>query len=123
MVYWQQGDDVINDVFGAKIGPAGTGFATWSSPMRLTTPFKVFLFDKHPQSTPIAQFDVDSLGAGAFVDVTFPWTVPATGGKHVLRVVADGTNVIAETTESNNEAVAVVESIAEIHFRTLRPTF
>jgi hypothetical protein len=36
MVYWQQGDGVINDIYASKRGPFPSGPSTWSAPMKLT---------------------------------------------------------------------------------------
>jgi hypothetical protein len=85
----------------------------------INTPFKVFLFDKEPSQTfpnkptPVGQVDVASMAAGGFLDVTFPWTVPAAGGKQILTVRADALNTIAEVNEFNNEAYAVVMAHAQ----------
>jgi hypothetical protein len=81
--------------------------------------FKVFVFDKEPSETypnkptPVGQYDINSIPAGAFFDLVFPWTVPAGGGKDVLTVKADALNVIPEVNEDNNYGYAVVTAFAE----------
>jgi hypothetical protein len=97
------------------------------SNLAIGTPFTVAFYLGDPNrpditATLLGTRTVNGLPANGHQLVSFPWTVPATGGNFLLTIRADSGNVLQEVTKGNNDGAVAFSILPDAALVPVRGT-